>query len=167
MMQMNCNDALKKQDEVLSFTELSQKPVTTLQGIGPVHQGQLADLRLHTIADLANYKFFHLARAIATLQSVEEAGGRQVDDNNAAEDGDDDDDHVPYHVLNLNKGLDKAYETWSLTELMDAPVAALQGLTDEAGETWKHLGVKTIGDLAECKYCLWAEALQTAAKFEE
>lgn len=28
------------------------------------------------------------------------------------------------------------------------------------------LGVKTVGDLAEFKYCKWAEAFVTAAKFE-
>ena len=148
---LNMNNALKKGDEVCSFQELiDTKSVTSLQGIGPVHQGQLEQLKLKTIHDLAQYKFFHLARSIQTLALTEEAGGRLED-----------------AVMNIDKGVDKAYEHQSFAEIAKAPVAALQGISDEKGDIWKQLGVKTVGDLAKFKYCLWAEAIQTAAKFEE
>ena len=78
-----------------------------------------------------------------------------------------DDGRVSDALMNIDKGVDKAYESQSLREIAKAPVSALQGLTDEAGETFKLLGVKTIDDLGRFKYSKWAEAMQTAAKFEK
>mmetsp|Transcript_21893 Transcript_21893/g.28340 ORF Transcript_21893/g.28340 Transcript_21893/m.28340 type:complete len:203 (+) Transcript_21893:242-850(+) len=148
---LNCNKALKKGDEAVSFKELIEsKPVTSLQGIGPKHEAQLEALKLRTIADLANYKFFHLARSIQTLAQVEEAGER-----------------LEHATMNLDKGLDKAFESMSLNEVCKAPASALSGLSDIAGETLKQLGVKTVDDLAQWKYCKWAEAIQVAAKYEQ
>jgi len=60
----------------------------------------------------------------------------------------------------LAKMLDKAYEDKSLAELVDAPVAALAGVSD--GDA-KHLAdafnIKTIGDLGRSKYFRAAAAL--------
>eukprot|EP00977_Amphora_coffeiformis_P008309 scaffold1878_cov170-Amphora_coffeaeformis.AAC.22 len=123
--------------------------VTTLQGIGPKHQEQLYELRIQTVADLANFKYFHLAKAITVLAEQEEDDGRHSDAQ-----------------MNIDKGVDKAYENKSFRDIAKAPVSALQGLTDEAGETFKQLGVKTVEDLGRFKFCSWAEAMQTAAKFE-
>ena len=62
--------------------------------------------------------------------------------------------------MNINKALDKAYETKSLKELVDAPVAALEGLSDADAEALgKALGIKTIGDLGRNKFFLWAQAI--------
>lgn len=46
-------------------------------------------------------------------------------------------------------------------------VSALEGLTEKADETLKHMGIKTIGDLASCKYFAWAQAIVEVAKYEE
>lgn len=60
----------------------------------------------------------------------------------------------------LDKALDKAYESKSLNELLDAPVAALAGVSDSDAE---HLaaafGIKTVRDLGKNKYFAIAQAL--------
>ncbi|WP_432021154.1 hypothetical protein [Streptomyces sp. 1222.5] len=61
--------------------------------------------------------------------------------------------------VNLDKVLDKQYENLPLAEILDAPVAALQGLTGTHGEALQALGVSTIGDLGRNKYLRWAVAL--------
>jgi predicted RecB family nuclease len=43
----------------------------------------------------------------------------------------------------------------------------LEGLTEKADETLKHIGIKTISDLASSKYFKWAEAIVEVAKYEE
>jgi hypothetical protein len=55
--------------------------------------------------------------------------------------------------VNLDSALDKAYEGKSLAEILDAPVAALAGVSDSDAE---HLsaafGIKTVRDLGSNKY---------------
>jgi hypothetical protein len=62
--------------------------------------------------------------------------------------------------VNLSKILDKAYEGSSVTELLDAPVSALSGVSDADAE---HLAaafnIKTIRDLGTNKYFAAAGAL--------
>ena len=47
-----------------------------------------------------------------------------------------------------------------------APVHALQGVSEEVAALLSDLGVKTVADLAEWKYCKWAESITTLAKYE-
>mmetsp|Transcript_4584 Transcript_4584/g.8495 ORF Transcript_4584/g.8495 Transcript_4584/m.8495 type:complete len:193 (+) Transcript_4584:68-646(+) len=148
--QLNIAHALKKSDERESFRYLSNQPVEALQGIGPKHAEELKSLNLKTVQQLADYKFFHLARAMTVLSTVEEEGGRL--DNT---------------LMNINKGLDKASEKKALKELIHQPVHILQGISPQAGETLASLGVKTVEDLANFKFCQWAESIVVAAKFEE
>jgi hypothetical protein len=55
--------------------------------------------------------------------------------------------------VSLDKALDKAYEDKTLEEILDAPVAALAGVTDADAE---HLaaafGITTVRDLGSNKY---------------
>ena len=70
--------------------------------------------------------------------------------------------------MNINKALDKAYETKPLKEIADAPVAALQGVSDGDAEKLKAaFNVKTIRDLAELKYVKWAQGTVALADTEE
>ncbi len=70
--------------------------------------------------------------------------------------------------MNINFALDKAYETKPLQELVDAPVAALQGVSEGDAELLKKaFNVKTIKDLANLKYIKWAQAIVTLAETEE
>jgi nucleotidyltransferase/DNA polymerase involved in DNA repair len=148
--QLNIGKALKKPDERQSFKSLTQLSVETLQGIGPKHAEELHSLNLNTIEQLAEFKFFKLARSIATLAKVEVEGGR-----------------LENTLMNLDKGVDKAFEQKPLKELVDQPVHILQGISPRAGETLASLGVKTVKDLATFKYCEWAEAIVVAARFED
>ena len=60
----------------------------------------------------------------------------------------------------LAKLLDKAYEGKTPSELMEAPVDALQGVSAADGELLlKAFNVKTIGDLARNKYVLAAQTI--------
>ena len=69
--------------------------------------------------------------------------------------------------VNLDKALDKAYEGSSLKEILDAPVAALAGVSDADAE---HLAaafnVKTVRDLGSCKYFTVAAALVALSAHE-
>ncbi len=61
---------------------------------------------------------------------------------------------------NLDKVLDKAFESSSLTELVDALVSALAGVSEADGEALqKAFNIKTIGDLAGNKYFRAATAI--------
>ncbi|MGZ6825141.1 MAG: hypothetical protein ACXVF9_21990 [Blastococcus sp.] len=65
-------------------------------------------------------------------------------------------------AANLDVLLDKAYENVGLRELLDAPVAALAGVTDADAELLRQaFQVKTIGDLGRNKFFRAAHALVT------
>ena len=60
----------------------------------------------------------------------------------------------------LSKFLDKEWEDKSLTDVLSAPVSALQGVSESDGEALKQaFGVKTIGDLGKNKFFRAAQAL--------
>lgn len=66
--------------------------------------------------------------------------------------------------MDLKDMLDKAYETKPPKELLNAPLSALEGISDASGkELEKILGVKTIGELADCKYFQWAQEIKKLA----
>merc|ERR1711935_976526 len=69
-------------------------------------------------------------------------------------------------TMNIDKAVDKAYESKKLSEIVESPVEALEGLSENAGRILGELGVKTVRDLANLKYCRWAEGVVTAAKYE-
>ena len=65
----------------------------------------------------------------------------------------------------LNKILDKAYEEKSLTELVDAPVDALAGVSaGDAKLLEEAFNIKTVGDLGRNKYFRAAAALVDLAE---
>jgi hypothetical protein len=70
--------------------------------------------------------------------------------------------------MNLNKALDKAYEGKSLKEVLDAPVAALSGVSDaDAKKLEEAFGIKTIRDLGTNKYFVRAQAMVALESSEE
>ncbi|MCX5743651.1 MAG: hypothetical protein NT062_14260 [Proteobacteria bacterium] len=69
--------------------------------------------------------------------------------------------------MNVNKAVDKSYETKTLHEIAAAPVSALEGLTEEHGKILAQLGIKTIRDLGEWKFANWARAIVELAALEE
>jgi hypothetical protein len=63
-------------------------------------------------------------------------------------------------TADLAKLLDKAYEDKNLTELVDAPVAALAGVSDgDAKLLADAFNIKTVGDLGRNKYFRAAAAI--------
>lgn len=68
----------------------------------------------------------------------------------------------------LAKQLDKAYEDLSVTEILDAPVAAIAGVSEgDAEKLAAAFNVKTVRDLGTSKYFRLAAALaelETLAK---
>jgi hypothetical protein len=65
---------------------------------------------------------------------------------------------------NLDKILDKAYESSTPSELLSAPVAALAGVSDKDAELLQQaFNIKTIGDLAGNKYFRAASAIADIA----
>jgi len=147
---LNISEAVMKGDEATSFAGLVGKSVSTMQGIGPKSTEVAEHLGLNTVQDLAEYKYWKWARAIKYLAETETEGGR-----------------LEGSMMNVDKMVDKAYETKSLKEILASPIAALQGLSDGAGALLGELKVKTVDDLAIFKYCRWAEAIVVASTQEE
>eukprot|EP00525_Craspedostauros_australis_P005328 CAMPEP_0198118166 /NCGR_PEP_ID=MMETSP1442-20131203/20594_1 /TAXON_ID= /ORGANISM="Craspedostauros australis, Strain CCMP3328" /LENGTH=196 /DNA_ID=CAMNT_0043776379 /DNA_START=178 /DNA_END=768 /DNA_ORIENTATION=- len=146
---MNISEAVMKADEGKHFEDLAKADVTALQGIGPYSQRVLDALHVKTVTDLAHYKYYHMARALATLAETETKDGR-----------------LATSVMNIDKAVDKEWESKTLTEILEAPTEALEGLTKQASDLLAALGAKTIGELATLKYCRWAEAIVEVQKYE-
>jgi len=70
--------------------------------------------------------------------------------------------------MHINKFLDKKYETMSLKEFVNAPVAAIAGISENDAKLLREaFNVKTVGDLARLKYVRWAQAIALLADGEE
>lgn len=60
--------------------------------------------------------------------------------------------------------VDKAYEGKEFSELAEAPVDALQGVSAADAEALaKAFGIKTVRQLATNKFVLWAQAINSLA----
>jgi hypothetical protein len=69
---------------------------------------------------------------------------------------------------NLAKALDKAYEDKSVSEILDAPVSALSGVTDDDGKLLDQaFGIKTVRDLGSNKYFAVAGVLVALSRHED
>jgi hypothetical protein len=67
--------------------------------------------------------------------------------------------------VNLDSLLDKAYESSTLQEILDAPVEALAGVSASDAEALKAaFNIKTVGDLGKNKYFAGAVALHDLSK---
>ena len=70
--------------------------------------------------------------------------------------------------MNINKAIDKAYETKFLKEITAAPFDALEGVTSIDTELLtKAFGIKTIHDLGTKKYFMMTQAIAILATKEE
>lgn len=68
-------------------------------------------------------------------------------------------------MVDLAQFVDKAYEGKEVGDLANAPVSALQGVSDADAEALKKaFGIKSVHDLATNKYVLWAQAINVLAK---
>jgi hypothetical protein len=63
-------------------------------------------------------------------------------------------------TVDLTTIVDKAWQDKSLAELADAPVEALAGVSESAGQLIRQaLGIKTVGELGRNKYFKAAAAI--------
>ena len=62
-------------------------------------------------------------------------------------------------AININKALDKAWESKTLAEVAAAPPSALAGLSEKHDAAFAQLGIKTVADLAGYKYIDIARAI--------
>ena len=70
--------------------------------------------------------------------------------------------------MNINKAVDKTFETKSLKEIADAPVDALEGVSASDAELLaKAFSIKTIRDLGTNKFFLVAQAIAVLSAKEE
>ena len=68
-------------------------------------------------------------------------------------------------AVNLDSLLDKAYESSSLQEILDAPVEALAGVSAGDAQALKSaFNITTVGDLGKNKYFAAAVALHDLAQ---
>ena len=70
--------------------------------------------------------------------------------------------------ININKAVDKAFESKSLKEIADAPVDALEGVSAGDAELLaKAFNIKSIRELGTNKYFITAQAIAALASKEE
>ncbi len=147
---LNVSEALVKDVEGVHFHELVGAEVNVLNGLGPFSTRVLDGLGVQTIEELAKYKYFLVARAIQSLSATETKDGR-----------------LKGSIMNIDNALVSSFHTKSLKEICQAPTSALEGIGDQACELLETLGVRTVADLAEFKYCRWAEGIVQFSEFEE
>lgn len=145
---LNIEEAIVKDYEASSFNDIAKSNIQVLQGIGPKSDMILEAMKLETVKDLADYKYFKMAKAIQTLAKTE---GKRLSGS----------------TMNADLALDKEFETKSFKEVLTLPLSALQGLTGAADSLLGSIGIKTIDDLASCRYFHWAQAICDIAEYEE
>jgi len=145
---LNLYRFLVKGSEQLSLHEVTSQEVSALCGLDALGTEALNHRKVHTISELANWKYYRICRGLITLESVKEKSR-----NERAE-------------MNINRALDKEWETKPLAEVLEAPLSALQGLTPADDELFAKLQIKTIRQLGTWKFAQWARAICDFAEFE-
>lgn len=70
--------------------------------------------------------------------------------------------------MNINRAVIKEFEPKKLKEIADAPVYALQGVSEgDADLLLKAFNIKTVRDLANLKYVKWAQSIVALADTED
>jgi len=70
--------------------------------------------------------------------------------------------------MNINKAVDKDYESKSLKEIAAAPIDALEGVSAaDADLLARAFNIKSVRDLGTNKYFLWAQAIAALADRED
>ena len=71
-MPINVNKAVDKKYEGMTLNEIASSPIAALEGLTDEHGKLLAQLGIHTIRDLGEWKFANWAHAIVQLARLEE-----------------------------------------------------------------------------------------------
>jgi len=146
---LNINNAVDKEYEGSSLTDIAAAPTSALQGVAQKGRDVLKKFKVHTISDLGKWKFYRIAKAMVGLAQLEQEGKRE---EGAA--------------LNINKAMDKKHECKSLKDMVELPPSALQGLAAWADPELAKVGITTIAKLGDWKYAKWAEWITELSDFE-
>ena len=148
---MNIRNAVANEFKAMKLHEILKQPINAIQGV----TGGNADLvkeafRISTVEQFAKIRFAKWAWAIQELAKFETEGGS------------------PESAININNAVDKAYETKTLTEILDSPMEALQGLSERQAKLLNQaFQVKTVKELANLKYILIARSIYFLALCED
>eukprot|EP00184_Porphyridium_aerugineum_P008115 CAMPEP_0184693632 /NCGR_PEP_ID=MMETSP0313-20130426/1815_1 /TAXON_ID=2792 /ORGANISM="Porphyridium aerugineum, Strain SAG 1380-2" /LENGTH=202 /DNA_ID=CAMNT_0027151763 /DNA_START=103 /DNA_END=711 /DNA_ORIENTATION=+ len=148
-MSFNFNKAVMKPDEGKSFKEISNMPITVLQGLTDRHAHALSRFHVKTVKDLSNWKYAKWAQSIAQLAEYEEKGARAAGSQSSIE-----------------KIMDKKFEHSAFGEILKMPVSVLQGVTEEAAKELESIGLGNVEKLAAWKFYRNARAIATLAEYE-
>ncbi len=135
---------LDKAWEAKPIQEVALAPVSALQGISERAGNELKNsLKVENIDELANNRYVRFAQIITYFAETGEEIG------------------------SIEQLVDKAWETKPLKEVADAPVSALQGISEATGKVLEdELKVKTVRDFATNKFILWAQAISHLSRLE-
>lgn len=147
---MNINNAMDKDWEGKTLTDIAQAPISALQGLAGWTDDEFSKLGLSCIEELGNWKFFLWARALCKLAETEIADKRESASR-----------------LNVNNALDKAHEGKHLSEILKLPPSALQGLAAWVDPVLAKLHIKTIQQLGTWKYAEWANSIALLMPLEK
>ena len=150
---------LRDLSDTLTHGSIEQNDaVTFLEEINrrsPFLEWTLISLRHHGGRPLIGVEKYPGARLVGEIDSGEASVTSYGDASS----------RIGRHSLSLAKILDKTYEDKDLSEIADAPVTALQGVSESDAEHLKAaFGISTIRELATNRYVLWAQAINVLAK---
>jgi len=148
---MNVNGMLVEAHQGTPLRNLVNLPVTVLKGISEKQAKVLsADFKVKTVRDLANWKFYIIAKSIQALTEVEEIDGRQ-----------------DTSLQNINDALDQEFEKQMMTKIMEQKTEVLQGVGKVLQvQMSKKIGITTMKELANFKPARYAAALVVLADYE-
>jgi hypothetical protein len=132
---MNIKNAVDKEYESMSLKDILKQPISAIQGISGASAKRMKEaFRITTIEQFAKLRFAKWAWSLITMEKYAK---KPKEDSGA---------------MNINKAVDKAYENKSITEVLDAPLSAFQGLSERQAELLtKSFRVKTIRKLGQLK----------------
>jgi broad specificity phosphatase PhoE len=148
----NFNSALTRDYESKPLKAILSAPLSCLKGIGQKKSAIIAQVGPKTVRGLAHWKYANWAEALCVMESTAEAGARDFA-------------HMA-HKMNINKAIIAKWEGQSVTDLLQAPLHAFEGLTEKQDAIFKTIGIKNIRDLGNWKYYKWARAVSALAMAE-
>ena len=148
---MNINNAVDKAYEKMSLKEILKQPLNVLQGLSERQANLVKEaFKISTIEQFCNLRFAKWAWSIKALEKYENKKNDKAGS------------------LNIDKAVDKAWQGKSLSEILNAPLSALQGLSERQAELLnKAFRIKTIKQLANQRFILIARAIYFLALCED
>lgn len=148
---MNIRNAITTDFKAMKLHEILKQPINAIRGVTEDNAAKVKEaFRISTVEQLAKLRFAKWAWSIQELAKFESDGGSQES------------------AININNAVDKAYETKTLTEILDSPMDALQGLSERQAKLLNEaFQISTVRDLANLKCILTARSMYFLALCED